>query len=176
MSSKATVTWTDLHLLLGVQPLGHRRQLELELRLRWHHKDDLLQGSRMLVAQEEHDLSLAALILCLQTYLHEVGCTVSWQPSYMPQDRGWSSKAEQSGACQIVTWCYDIFAHSCNNIKALLPHSDVSHAASEGITYDVCSGQQSMVGTALSRLSSSLCALIQYSTVAHPPCNKDDQL
>ena len=86
MVSSGTAAWTDLHLLLGFQPLGHGRQLELELRLRWHHKDDPLQGSRMLVAKEEHDLSLAALILCLQTYLHEVGCTVSLQLCYMQQD------------------------------------------------------------------------------------------
>ncbi len=84
--SLGTAAWTDLHLLLGFQPLGHRCQLELKLRLRGHYKDDPLQGSCMLVAQEEHDLSLAALILCLQTYLHEVGCTVSLQLCYMQQD------------------------------------------------------------------------------------------
>ncbi len=86
MVSLGTAAGNDLHLLLGVQPLGHGRQLELELRLRGHHKDDLLQGSCVLVAQEEHDLSLAALILCLHTYLHEVGCTVSLQLCYMQQD------------------------------------------------------------------------------------------
>lgn len=60
----------DLDLLLGVQSLGNRRQLELELGLRGDRKDDPLQGGRMLVPQEEGDLPLAALILCLQPHLH----------------------------------------------------------------------------------------------------------
>ena len=67
-----------LHLLLGVEPLGNRRQLELELWLRGDHKDDLLQGGSPLVAQEEHDLPLTALILSLQPHLH------TWLPAYWP--------------------------------------------------------------------------------------------
>lgn len=60
----------DLNLLLGVQSLRNRCQLELELGLRGDRKDDFLQGGGMLVPQEEGDLPLAALILCLQPHLH----------------------------------------------------------------------------------------------------------
>lgn len=57
--------------------MGNRRQLELELWLRGHHKDDLLQGSCMLVPHEEHNLPLTALILCLQPHLHNICFTIS---------------------------------------------------------------------------------------------------
>ena len=56
-------------MLLGVNALWDRCQLQLELRLRGHGKDEALQGGIMLVAQKEGDLALTALILRLHTDL-----------------------------------------------------------------------------------------------------------
>ena len=65
-----TATVADLGLLLGVYALWHRAQLQLELGLWRHRKDEVLQGCSVLVAQEEDELALAALVLRLQTNLH----------------------------------------------------------------------------------------------------------
>ena len=69
MMSSVGHSGVHLHLLLGIQPLRDLSQLKLELGLWGHHKDEPLQRGRSLVAQEEHHLTLAALILCLQSNL-----------------------------------------------------------------------------------------------------------
>lgn len=67
-------TAADLGLLLGVYALWHRAELQLELGLGRHSKDEVLQRSSVLVAQEEGELALAALVLRLQANLHNTDC------------------------------------------------------------------------------------------------------
>lgn len=59
----------DLHLLLGIYALRYRCQLQVELGLRGYCKDEIFQWGSVLVAQEEGDLALTALILRFQSDL-----------------------------------------------------------------------------------------------------------